>query len=174
MPGVQLGEIGRKQIARAAELIAQPRPGVLQSSPQLRTMQSAAIIGARCNLPIEVAPAFDEVNMGRWTGCSFADLASDPAWHLWNEKRGSATPPGGESMAAVQKRVLDHIEQLRARQGTAVIVSHAEPIRAALMHFLGVPLDRFYEVEVEPGSVNTLTFEGERVFVSQTGCEVAA
>ena len=75
--------------------------------------------------------------MGAWTGAEFADLAPDERWRRWNEKRGSTQPPGGESMVALQRRVVRHVEHFRAVGGSIVIVSHAEPIRAALMHYLG-------------------------------------
>jgi probable phosphoglycerate mutase len=174
MAGVALDDAGRKQMAAAAELISDSAPDLLQSSPQQRAMQSAQIIAARCGLPIEIAPAFDEVEMGQWTGRSFADLECDRAWRLWNEKRASTKPPGGESMAAVQQRVVAHIEQLRDSGRTVTILSHAEPIRAALMAYLDVPLDRFHEIEVETASLNTVTFQGGRALLSPRGGEVAA
>src|SRR4051812_5858202 len=144
MPGVQLDDLGCREMNATAEMIKRTGPQAIQSSPQRRALQSAGIVADRCSLAVEVVPAFDEIDMGRWTGAKFADLASDPAWQTWNEKRGSTQPLGGESMAALQRRVVGHIEQFRHLQGAIVIVSHAEPIRAALMNYLKVPLDLFH------------------------------
>jgi probable phosphoglycerate mutase len=77
-------------------------------------------------------------------------------------------------MAAVQKRVVDHLEQLRTIEGSVVILSHAEPIRAALMHYLGIPLDLFYTLKINPASVSTITLEGKQAVVSRVNHGAAA
>jgi broad specificity phosphatase PhoE len=156
MPGVRLDELGCRQIAGVAELIARSSPIAVQSSPQQRTLQSAAIIAGVCGRPVEIVPAFDEIDMGRWTGARFGDLAADPKWRRWNERRGTARPPRGESMTELQRRTVSHIEHLRGEDGAIVIVSHAEPIRAALMHYLETPLDLFHTVAIDPASVSTI------------------
>jgi broad specificity phosphatase PhoE len=61
-----------------------------------------------------------------------------------------------------------HIESLRARSRAAVVVSHAEPIRAALLHYRGMALDRFAEIEVAPASVSVLCADGGGI----TACEL--
>src|SRR4029078_7983687 len=104
-------------------------------SPQRRALQSAGIVAARCGLAVEVVSAFDEIDMGAWTGVEFSRLALDMGWQRWNEKRGSSQPPGGESMIALQTRVVAHIEQLRALGGPIVVVSHAEPSPVSGVHY---------------------------------------
>src|SRR4051794_36758050 len=89
MPGVQLDEEGCRQMANAAEIISRSAPVAVQSSPQRRALQSAAIIANRCGCPVEIAAGFDEIDMGQWNGAAFADLASDKRWRRWNERRGS-------------------------------------------------------------------------------------
>jgi broad specificity phosphatase PhoE len=174
MPGVQLDELGCRQMAAVADLITKIAPLALQSSPQRRALQSAGIVAARCGLAVEIVPAFDEIDMGGWTGAEFSRLALDEQWRCWNEKRGSTKPPGGESMIALQRRVVAHIEQLRSLGGPIVIVSHAEPIRAAVMHYLRWPLDEFHSVAIDPASVSTISLEGSRGRVARLNGEVSA
>ena len=175
MPGVRLDELGCRQMAHVAELIARSSPVAVQSSPQQRTLQSASIIASACGSALEIAPAFDEINMGRWTGARFSDLAADPKWQRWNDSRGTACPPRGESMTALQTRTVRHIEQLRGETGSIVIVSHAEPIRAALMHYLKIPLDLFHTVTIDPASISTISLEGNaRGVVSRLNVGVTA
>ncbi|HKG99617.1 MAG TPA: histidine phosphatase family protein [Bradyrhizobium sp.] len=174
MPDVALDELGCQQMEAVAEILGSMFPSALQSSPQRRALQSAGILAARCGLPVEIVPAFDEIDMGEWTGAEFSHLASDKRWQRWNEKRGSAKPPGGESMLELQTRVVGHVEQLRAIGGSIVIVTHAEPIRAALMDYLALPLDEFHSVAIDPGSVSTILLEGSRGLVSRLNGEVIA
>src|SRR4051812_27860857 len=125
MPGVQLDELGCRQMSGCAGLIGQA-PAALQSSPQRRAQQSASILGWHFGLPAEIVSAMDEIDYGDWTSRNFADLEDDPAWQRWNSRRGTARPPGGESMRALQRRVVQHLEELRRLEadGTVVIVSH--------------------------------------------------
>jgi probable phosphoglycerate mutase len=174
MSGVQLDELGCRQIKAVAEALSRISPDKIQSSPQQRALQSAAIIAARCGLNVEIVRPFDEIDMGTWTGTSFADLENRPEWHDWNERRGSVSPPGGESMAMLQRRAVSHIERFDDYDGTVVIVSHAEPIRAVVMHYLGTPMDRFHEIEIEPASVSTIVLKGAQASLSDFNRRVAA
>lgn len=171
---MQLDELGCDQMARTAEILKANAPTVVQSSPQRRALQSAAIVADRCGCTVEIASGFDEIDMGRWTGAAFADLATDKQWRKWNERRGSSRPPGGESMAALQRRGIEHLEQLKGIVETIVIVSHAEPIRAALMFYLGIPLDHFHSIAIDPASISTIRLEGSRRLVSCVNGKVSA
>ena len=167
MKGVALDALGCEEIARCAEAI-EPRPNLVQSSPQGRCLQSACILAARYGLAVEIVSALDELDYGHWTGRSFDDLDRDPRWSVWNTQRGTSRPPGGESMRALQQRVVDHLAHLQRDPGsdTVVVVSHAEPIRAALLHYQGIELDDFLSVEIEPGSVSTLTVDHGKIKIT--------
>jgi probable phosphoglycerate mutase len=175
MPGVTLDARGCAEIAACAELLAPP-PSVIQSSPQPRALQSADILAQRFGLAVEVAPDVDEIDFGDWTARSFDELSRDPAWERWNAQRGSSKPPGGESMHALQTRMVGHIERLcRERPGdTIAIVSHAEPIRAVVLHYARVRLDDFLSVEIAPASVTTLIDGAASVQLSNVNQKVAA
>jgi probable phosphoglycerate mutase len=167
MGGIELDELGRQQMLVCAERII-PIPTAIQSSPQRRARQSAAILASHLRLPVEIVAAVDEIDLGNWTRRSFDDLAGDPNWRHWNERRGSGQPPKGESMRELQVRVVQHLEQLRedSGDGTIVIVSHAEPIRSALLHYAGIALDDFLSIAVDPASISTLCVDRRGVHIS--------
>jgi broad specificity phosphatase PhoE len=125
---------------------------------------------------VEIAPDVDELDYGEWTSRAFADLGGDTRWNRWNTRRSTNRPPGGESMRALQQRMVRHLEQLRRAQadGTIVIVSHAEPIRAALLYYSRIPLDNFFSIEVDPASVSTLAVDKSGIRVSRINQQVPA
>jgi broad specificity phosphatase PhoE len=174
MPGVELDALGCRQMSACADRIV-PAPTTIQSSPQRRARQSAAILARYFGLPVEIVSAVDELDVGGWTGRSFDDLDQDPDWHRWNSRRGSSRPPNGECMQNLQQRVVQHLEQLRddPADGTILIVSHAEPIRAALLHYAGIALDEFLSIAVDPASVSTLCFDRRGVHISQINQRVS-
>jgi broad specificity phosphatase PhoE len=175
MPGVQLDDLGCRQMSRCAEMIAEA-PAAIQSSPQRRTQQSASILAWHFGLPVEIAPDVDEIDYGKWTSQAFADLEGDTRWKRWNTRRSTSRPPGGESMRALQQRVVHHLEQLRRSEtdGAIVIVSHAEPIRAALLYYSRTSLDNFFSIQVDPASVSTLAVDKSGIRISRINQQVPA
>jgi broad specificity phosphatase PhoE len=171
--GVPLSAEGVEQAHQLAAHFAGKPVDLVQSSPRQRTRQTAAPIAAAVGRPIDPAEGMDELDAGEWTGRSFIDLADDPAWSAWNASRGKARPPGGESMIELQARVLRHLHSLNETDAdSVVIVSHAEPIRAALLHCRNTPLDRFAEIDVAPGSISILRSEGGRLTADQINIQV--
>ena len=90
-----------------------------------------------------------------------ANLADDLGWRAWNRARASTRPPSGESMWELQLRILDHLETTHAARpdGRIVLVTHAEPIRAALLHCLGLSPDDFACIEIAPSSISTIDID---------------
>jgi probable phosphoglycerate mutase len=158
---VPLNAHGRRQAAALARRLAQERIGHVISSPRKRARQTAEPIAAALNLSVTVAAQLDEHDAGLWSGQSFADLARDPRWRLWNERRHEVRPPAGESMAELQMRILRYLDQLALRHpsDTIVLVTHAEPIRAALLHERGLPLKDFWCADVPLACAVTIVRE---------------
>jgi broad specificity phosphatase PhoE len=175
MPGVQLDDLGCRQMSRCAEMVL-GTPAAMQSSPQRRAQQSASILASHFGLPVEIAPDVDELDYGEWTSRTFAELEGDTRWNRWNTQRSASRPPGGESMRALQQRMVQHLEQLRRAQadGAIVIVSHAEPIRAALLYYSRTPLDNFLSIAVDPASVSTLAVDRAGIRISRINQQVPA
>jgi broad specificity phosphatase PhoE len=168
MPGAGLDDNGREQARRVAGSLAEKGVTVIQSSPQARARETAQPIGGRTGMPVEIAEAVDEIDVGAWTGKPFSALRDDPLWQRWNRARGSARPPGGESMQELQTRVVQHLYRISSDRPDArvVVVSHAEVIRAALLHVLKLPLDDFWRIEIAPASISTLVIDSDRAEVT--------
>jgi broad specificity phosphatase PhoE len=156
--GVALSEAGHAQVGTLVARLAPLRITHIQSSPRERALQTAAPIARRAGLAIEVCDVLDEVDFGSWTGLPFNDLAGDARWHRWNEARAEASAPGGERMLAVQARIVAHLDRMHAQRPRAriVMISHAEVIRAAVLHVLTMPLDAWRAVDVAPASITAV------------------
>ena len=115
----------------------------------------------------EPVAGLDEIDFGDWSGRSFTDLAADPRWQHWNERRSTAQTPAGDSVSAVQARVMQHLRRLHdASPGrTFVLVTHGEIIRIAVLHCLRAPLDGYARLVIAPASSTTLTLDGAGVRV---------
>ena len=160
---IGLSGVGFQQAQALGNRFACSKLASVQSSPQLRARQTARPIAEMHGLPLEDAPEFDEIDMGTWTGRSFEELKHDPQWQVWNSQRDTARPPRGENMRELQRRVMDRLYHVAKTNGgeEVVIVSHAEPIRAAVLYYLQLSLDDFLSVQIAPASVTTIVMRGQ-------------
>ena len=162
MPGVPLSEAGRAQAARLGAALASEPIDRIVHSPLDRTSETAvAIAAARGSaVPVAAAAGLIEIDLGDWTGRSWQDFGDDPAWRDWNERRGSARIPGGETMGEAQARIVGCLAALaREADGrTVAVVSHSDMIRAAVAHVLELPLDRLLSFDVDVASVTRVVW----------------
>jgi probable phosphoglycerate mutase len=158
MPGVHLGDQGRRQASEIAARLSREALAAIYSSPLDRARETAEPLAMAAGLAVEIRPGLNEVDVGDWTGRSFEELGSDPRWQCWNVDRASGQAPGGERMSAVQGRALadlEHMRRLHAGQRVAA-VSHADVIKAALCGILGLSLDRYHAFDVGPASMSSV------------------
>lgn len=172
--GVRLNEAGRRQAAALAARLAVVALDAVVAGPLERAVQTAEPIAAGHGLPVGIDSDLTEIDYGDWTGRTLASLAAEPAWRWWNEHRGGTRVPGGETMAEAQGRMLRAMERLRDAwpDGVVAMIGHGDPIRAALAHCLGIPLDLALRLDVAPASVSVVRLAewGPRVLrVNDTG-----
>ncbi len=163
-PNVSLSAVGIKQAHRLAAALVGRGVTDVKSSPQIRARQTAEPIAAMLGKPAEVVSEFDEADFGAWSGRTFESLQNDCHWRRWNSDREACRPPGGETMHELQSRVLAGLLRLaKAHPGRCIaVVTHAEPARAAVLHYRGISLGEYARVEIDPGSCTTLQFDGEQ------------
>ena len=159
MEGLGLNAQGLQQAGGLAQALQRHGINAIYSSPQLRTCQTAQPIAARLGMHVVLAPEFDEIDFGEWTGKSFEELRGQgAAWELWVRRRSEASPPGGEPFAAVQRRAAAGVERLRRRHPgeTVLVVSHADVIKTVLASHLRMSLDDLEQFEIGCGSLNVV------------------
>jgi broad specificity phosphatase PhoE len=154
--GVHLNETGRAQAQKLAAELAVAGIEAVYSSPLDRAQETAAAICARLNLPLQTESAFNEIDVGEWTGRTFAELDGNPEWDRFNRFRSNTGAPGGELMLAAQLRAVAGIERLRKQHGVVGVVSHGDVIRALVAHFLGFNLDFIFRIRIDPASISIL------------------
>jgi len=159
-PGVHLNETGRAQAAQLADQLAAAPLRALYSSPLERARETAAPLAARLGLPVQINADLGELEFGEWTGRTLAELENDAQWRRFNTLRSLTRVPGGALMLETQARMVAALERLRGEHPHEMIAvfSHGDPIRAALAHYLGIPLDLFQRLEISPASRSLVEF----------------
>jgi probable phosphoglycerate mutase len=167
MPGVVLSERGRGEAEAAARKLAGAGIAAIYASPMERTRETGDIVGRHLGLPVNIHDDLAELDFGEWTGLTFDEVRKDPRWPLWATHRSLSCIPGGETMRAVQRRVIEAIMEMREAHPDdhVVVVSHGDVIRAALVFALGMPLDLYSRIEVATASLSTMRIDGNGIRV---------
>jgi len=174
-PGIDLSDEGRRQAEATAQRLAPPvRVDAIYASPIERTQQTAAAIAARHELPVVTLDGVIEAEYGDWTGGAIAELAKTDLWKVVQAAPSRARFPNGESIAEMQARMVAALDGvIAAHPGEhVVVVSHADPIKAAIAHYTGMHLDLFQRVVVSPASVTVFevhAFGAALVKANETG-----
>lgn len=169
-PGVSLDEVGRSQAESAARRIAAVRLAAVVTSPLERTRETAAAIVAQQvgQVSLHDDERAGECRYGDWTGRSLKDLSKDPLWKVVQSHASAVTFPGGESMVAMQARAVEVVREWNARLGDKAVyavVSHGDVIKAILADALGMHLDHFQRIVIDPASVSVVHYTANRPFV---------
>ncbi|MGD8819240.1 MAG: MSMEG_4193 family putative phosphomutase [Anaerolineae bacterium] len=159
-PGVHLNEEGRTQATDLAQRLAEVPLAAVYSSPLERTLETARALAEPHNLEVQVRQDLGEVRYGDWTGRSLEELRKEELWPVVQVYPGGARFPGGESMRESQARIVAEVDRIRDAhpEQTVVVVSHSDPIKMAVAHYTGVPLDLFQRLSISPASVTAFAF----------------
>lgn len=160
-PGVPINSRGVAEAARVAARLRSVPFAAIYSSPLERAMMTAAPLSAALNLPVQECAAVGEFRFGDWTGRSLSDLNNDPGWQRFNAFRSGTRAPGGEIMPEVQARMALALEGIRERHpnDTVAVFSHSDSIRAALLYYLGMPIDFIHRLRIDTASVSVVRLE---------------
>lgn len=163
-PGVHLNPQGRAQAAALGSRLGKEKLAAIYSSPLERTTETAEAIAAHHGLVVVPLEGIGESHCGEWTGQPVEDLRKTDAWQQVQLYPSGARFPGGESLVELQQRMVNALEMLRTRHaGEAfVVVSHSDPIKLAVAHYVGLHLDLFQRLVIDPASITELELSAMR------------
>ena len=160
IPGVHLNEKGQKQAQALAEALTQVPIKAVYSSPLERAMETANPIAKSHKLAVIQEPDLMDTNIGKWQGKSVKVLRLTKVWKIVQNAPSRFRFPEGESFTEAQVRYVGTVERIVKKynkpQDIVVVVFHADPIKLAVSHFLGMPLDHFQRLGCDTGSLTAL------------------
>jgi probable phosphoglycerate mutase len=180
-PGVNLDERGETQAVELAARLMPVHLDAVVSSPLERTRQTAERLAAgREGTLFEVDERFTECDYGTWSGRPLKSLAEEPLWRTVQAHPAAAAFPDGESLAALSARAVAAVRGWNAKLGeraTYAVVSHGDVIKAIAADALGMHLDLFQRIHVDPCSLTVIRYHGTRPSVlrlNDVGGDVSA
>jgi probable phosphomutase (TIGR03848 family) len=158
--GIALSKTGKEQ---AKDLIA--RLGNIQFdevaiSPLQRCRETIDpwldTTGAKSRIVVD--DSISEVDYGNWSGKTLASLRRKAQWKVVQDFPSQMTFPEGESLLEMQGRALSGFYRLNAVKGKGprLLVSHGDVIKSIVAHCLGMHLDQFQRLVIEPASLTII------------------
>lgn len=176
LPGIHLSDDGKSQADRVAARLREADLTGVYSSPLDRARETAKPIAKAADLPVSLRPGLGELQIGTWQGLSLKAARRRKLWASIQFAPSVVRFPEGESFIEAQSRIVTEIEHLRSlhagREAAFACVSHADPIKLAIAHYLGLPLDLFQRLTVAPASISVLhlTARGARLLTLNDTC----
>lgn len=160
IPGVHLNEKGQKQAQALGEALREAPIKAVYASPLERAMQTAAPIAESHKLIIQQEPDLMDTDIGKWQGKSWKLLALKKEWKIVQNAPSRFRFPEGESFPECQLRIANVLERAIKKHNKphdiVAVVFHADPIKLAVAHFLGMPLDHFQRLGCDTGSLTAI------------------
>jgi probable phosphoglycerate mutase len=172
-PGIPLDGRGRDQASTLGARLAGVPLDAIVTSPLERCRQTAdAVAAARNGHPVAVTEdeQLAEVRYGDWTGKPLRQLVKEPLWRVVQAHPSAAAFPGedGESMPDVQHRAVRAVRAWNDRLGkdaVYLICSHGDVIKALVADSLGMHLDLFQRIQIDPCSLTVIRYTPLRPFL---------
>lgn len=172
--GIALDAAGVQQAADLASRLASVQLRAIVTSPLRRCRQTAqALIAAQsdsCVLAVE--RGLVECGYGDWTGKSLRELSKEKLWGAIQLQPSAVRFPGGEAMSEMSTRAIAAIRAWNARidaeHGSDAVwaaVSHGDLIKAILADALGMHLDSFQRIVVDPASISIVRYTAARPYL---------
>ena len=173
-PGVHLDDTGRSQAEVTGARVSVLPLAAIVTSPLERCRETAVTLARhQSGSPRpHIDRRFTECGYGAWTGQQLKLLAKDPLWKTVQHHPSAVAFPDGESMVDMQRRAVVGVrawdQRVQADHGPDAVwavVSHADVLKAVLAEALGMHLDMFQRIIIDPGSVSVVHFTPLRPFV---------
>ena len=171
-PGVVLDAVGVDQAEAAGRRLDGLDLAAAVTSPLERCRETAQILLRGTGVRARVERGLTECDYGEWTGRAMAELAKEDLWKTVQAHPAGVRFPGGEAMAEMSARAVRSVRAWDARVVEAagedavwLAVAHGDVIKSVLADALGVHLDAFQRIVVDPASFSVVRYTPHRSYV---------
>ena len=108
-------------------------------------------------------PGLLEMEYGSWSGRSLRTLSKNKLWETIQQRPSVVRFPDGESFTEMSTRANQSVLERAQGKSQILIVSHGDVIKSIVAFHLGLPLDSFQRIAIDPASISTIRFPQSHV-----------
>jgi len=158
-----LTELGRKQVKQSSELLKTIPIHKIYSSPVIRTVETAEIASETLGLKYELDERLFEIELGKLVGLYYDDVLSTHGdlfakFYSDNDDENSLLEFEVESFGSVRERIRNLLQEFVEKDvgENILLISHLDPIKAAISLAMNIKPSSVYNVQVPNASINVL------------------
>lgn len=161
-----LTEQGRQQVTDAAKQLKSIPIDKIYASPVIRTMETAQIVCENLGMEYEMDERLYEIELGKLVGMNYEEVTTkygDLFLRFYAEHDPVLVSFGVEPFAAVKQRVQSLLDDAlkNHEDSNVLLITHLDPIKAALATLLDLNADALYRWHIRNASLTVLKHESK-------------
>jgi len=153
---VKLSSVGEKQAVAVANELSDKKFAKIYSSPLTRCMQTVEPFAKKLKIDIQISEGLIEMEYGDWSGKKLSSLSRKELWGTIQSRPSLVRFPNGESFLEMQSRAIESVTKLAIPGKSVLLCSHGDVIKAIVAGFLGLHLDKFQSLSIDPASITAI------------------
>ena len=153
---VKLSSVGEKQAVAVANELSDKKFAKIYSSPLPRCMQTVEPLAKKLKIDIQISEGLIEMEYGDWSGKKLSLLSRNKLWGTIQSRPSLVRFPNGESFLEMQSRAIEAVSKLAIPGKSVLLCSHGDVIKAIVAGFLGLHLDKFQSLSIDPASITVI------------------
>jgi broad specificity phosphatase PhoE len=165
IPDISLSERGFKESRKLVKTLSDLEFDLIISSPLQRCVETLTPFLKRSGKSLTLEPGFQEMDYGTWSGKELKKLSKKSEWKSVQSNPQKFRFPKGESFKEASRRVsaaLERIEEQNPKK-RILVATHGDIIKLAVTLTLGLPINKFQKLIVDPASISTVDLEHKKV-----------
>jgi probable phosphoglycerate mutase len=156
-----LTDLGREQVRNTSQILKTINIDQIYSSPVIRTVETAEIVSDIVNMPFQKDERLFEIELGKLVGMYYEDLINKHGnlfvkFYSDDDNENSLLEFEVESFRAVKQRISELLEEIsiKHQNENVLLVSHLDPIKAAISLIMNIKPSSVYNIQVPNASLN--------------------
>jgi len=156
-----LTDLGREQVRNTSQILKTINIDQIYSSPVIRTVETAEIVSDIVNMPFQKDERLFEIELGKLVGMYYEDLINKHGnlfvkFYSDDDNENSLLEFEVESFRAVKQRISELLKEIaiKHQNENVLLVSHLDPIKAAISLIMNIKPSSVYNIQVPNASLN--------------------
>lgn len=162
---VGLSPRGKSEAQALSDQLSNVQLDAIYSSPLKRCLDTIAPLLTGSKKKVGLLEDLIEMEYGKWSGKQLRQLAKNPMWGSIQNRPSMVRFPGGESFLEMSTRANQAVLDAAKGKDRIAIVSHGDVIKAIVAFHLGMSLDTFQRISIDPASITILRIPTSQVIL---------
>ena len=167
---VALSPRGRQEAIELAPVLAKMAFEGIYSSPLRRCKETLVPYLQGRSEQLHLVDDLIEMEYGSWSGKALSTLSRHELWKSIQSRPSTVRFPDGESFGEMSLRANQAVINLASGKSRILILSHGDVIKSIVAFHLGLSLDQFQRISIDPASITRIQIPSSQVIqVNSTG-----